>query len=86
MFRPPKHSILIILIRMLDRLRTETEFEGIYCNELYKGTPLIGDCRAGIINSVWASNGKAEKERLRLISIDQEQLFTYEVSELEVQE
>ena len=51
-----------------------------------KGTPLIGDSRAGIINSVWASNEKAEKERLRLISIDQEQLFIYEVSELEVQE
>jgi hypothetical protein len=27
-----------------------------------------------------------EKERLRLISIDQEQLFTYEIEELEVQE
>ena len=51
-----------------------------------KGTPLIGDSRAGIINSVWTNNEKAEKERLRLISIDQEQLFTYEVSELEVQE
>jgi hypothetical protein len=51
-----------------------------------KGTLLIGDNRAGIINSVWTKNEKAEKERLRLISIDQEQLFTYEVSELEVQE
>ena len=51
-----------------------------------KGTPSIGDRRAGIINSVWASNSKAEKERLRLIAIDQEQLFTYEVEELELQE
>ena len=51
-----------------------------------KGTPSIGDRRAGIINSVWASNGKAEKERLRLIAIDQEQLFVYEVEELELQE
>ena len=51
-----------------------------------KGTPLIADRRAGIINSVWVNNEKAEKERLRLISIDQEQLFTYEVEELEIQE
>ena len=51
-----------------------------------KGTPLIADRRAGIINSVWTNNERAEKERLRLISIDQEQLFTYEVEELEVQE
>lgn len=51
-----------------------------------KGTPLIADRRAGIINSVWTNNEKAEKERLRLISIDQEQLFTYEVEESEVQE
>jgi hypothetical protein len=51
-----------------------------------KGTPLIADRRAGIINSVWINNEKAEKERLRLISIDQEQLFTYEVEELEIQE
>ena len=51
-----------------------------------KGTPLIADRRAGIINSMWTNNERAEKERLRLISIDQEQLFTYEVEELEVQE
>ena len=51
-----------------------------------KGTPLIADRRAGIINSVWTNTEKAEKERLRLISIDQEQLFTYEVEESEVQE
>jgi hypothetical protein len=51
-----------------------------------KGTPLIADRRAGIINSVWINNEKAEKERLRLISINQEQLFTYEVEELEIQE
>jgi hypothetical protein len=51
-----------------------------------KGTPLIADRRAGIVNSVWTNNEKAEKERLRLISIDQEQLFTYEVEESEVQE
>ncbi|MGH9986173.1 MAG: hypothetical protein ACRD8W_19700 [Nitrososphaeraceae archaeon] len=49
-----------------------------------KGTPLIADRRAGIINSVWTNNEMAGKERLKLISIDQE--FTYEVEELEVQE
>jgi hypothetical protein len=51
-----------------------------------KGTPLIADRRAGIINSVWTDNEKAGKERLRLLSIDQEQLFIYEVEELEIQE
>jgi hypothetical protein len=51
-----------------------------------KGTPLIADRRAGIINSVWTNNEMAGNERLKLISIDQEQLFTYEVEELEVQE
>jgi len=51
-----------------------------------KGTLLIADRRAGIINSVWTNNERAGKERLKLISIDQEQLFTYEVEELEVQE
>ena len=51
-----------------------------------KGTPLIADRRAGIINSVWTNNEMAGKERLKLISIDQEQLFTYEVEEQEVQE
>ena len=51
-----------------------------------KGTPLIAGHRAGFINSVWTNNEKAEKERLRLISIDQEQLFTYEVEEQKVQE
>jgi hypothetical protein len=49
-----------------------------------KDTALIGDRRAGFINSVWSDNDKAQKERLRLISIDQEQLFTYEVEEWEV--
>ena len=51
-----------------------------------KGTPLIADRRAGIINSVWTNIERAEKDRLKLISIDQEQLFTYEVEEQEVQE
>jgi hypothetical protein len=50
-----------------------------------KGTALIGDRRAGFINSIWENNEKAQKERLRLISIDEEQLFTYEVEEWEVQ-
>jgi hypothetical protein len=49
-----------------------------------KGTALIDDRRAGFINSVWSNDEKANKERLRLISIDQEQLFTYEVEEWEV--
>jgi hypothetical protein len=44
----------------------------------------IGDRRAGFINSIWNNEEKAQKERLRLISIDQEQLFTYEVEEWEV--
>jgi hypothetical protein len=51
-----------------------------------KGTPLLGDRRAGIIHTVWTSDEKAKKERLRLVSMDEEQLFTYEVEELEVQE
>jgi len=38
----------------------------------------------GFINSIWNNEEKAQKERLRLISIDQEQLFTYEVEEWEV--
>jgi len=46
---------------------------------------LIGDRRAGFINSVWDNNEKAQRERLRLTSIDTEQLFTYEVEEWEVQ-
>jgi hypothetical protein len=33
-----------------------------------KGTPLIADRRAGIINSAWSNEETAEKERLRLIS------------------
>jgi hypothetical protein len=49
-----------------------------------KDTASIGDRRAGIINSIWDNNEKANKERLRLISIDEEQLFTYEVEEWEV--
>lgn len=40
-----------------------------------KDTTLIG---------VWGNDEKANKERLRLISMDQEQLFTYEVEEWEV--
>ena len=50
-----------------------------------KGAALIGDRRAGFINSVWDNNEKAQKERLRLLSIDEEQLFTYEVEGWEVQ-
>jgi hypothetical protein len=49
-----------------------------------KDTASIGDRRAGFINSIWSDNEKAQKERLRLISMDQEQLFTYEVEEWEV--
>jgi hypothetical protein len=49
-----------------------------------KDTASIGDRRAGIINSIWSNGEKAQEERLRLISIDQEQLFTYEVEEWEV--
>jgi hypothetical protein len=49
-----------------------------------KGTAAIGNRRAGFINSIWSNDEKAQKERLRLISIDQEQLFTYEVEEWEV--
>jgi hypothetical protein len=49
-----------------------------------KETALIGDRRAGFINSIWDNNEKANKERLRLISMDQEQLFTYEVEEWEL--
>jgi hypothetical protein len=49
-----------------------------------KGTVSIDNRRAGFINSIWSNDEKAQKERLRLISIDQEQLFTYEVEEWEV--
>lgn len=49
-----------------------------------KGTASIDNRRAGFINSIWSNDEKAQKERLRLISIDQEQLFTYEVEEWEV--
>ena len=49
-----------------------------------KGTASIDNRRAGFINSIWTNDEKAQKERLRLISIDQEQLFTYEVEEREV--
>ena len=48
-----------------------------------KDTASIGDRRAGFINSIWSDNEKAEKERHRLISIDEEQLL-YEVEEWEV--
>jgi hypothetical protein len=49
-----------------------------------KGTTSVGDRRAGFINSIWDNNEKAQKERHRLISMDEEQLFTYEVEEWEV--
>ena len=49
-----------------------------------KDTASIGDRRAGIINSIWSDNEKAQNERHRLVSIDEEQLFTYEVEEWEV--
>ena len=49
-----------------------------------KGTASIDNRRAGFINSIWSNDENAQKERLRLISIDQEQLFTYEVEEWEV--
>ena len=49
-----------------------------------KDATSIGDRRAGFINSIWDNYEKAQKERHRLISIDQEQLFTYEVEEWEV--
>jgi hypothetical protein len=49
-----------------------------------KGTASIDNRRAGFINSIWSNDEKAQKERLRLLSIDQEQLFTYEVEEWKV--
>jgi hypothetical protein len=49
-----------------------------------KGTASIDNRRAGFINSIWTNDEKAQKERLRLLSIDQEQLFIYEVEEWEV--
>ena len=49
-----------------------------------KDTASIGDRRGGFINSIWSDDEKANKERLRLISMNQEQLFTYEVEEWEV--
>jgi hypothetical protein len=49
-----------------------------------KDTASIGERRAGFINSIWSNDEKAQKERQRLISIDEEQLFTYEVEEWEV--
>ena len=50
-----------------------------------KDTASIGDRRAGIINSIWSDNEKAQNERHRLVSIDEEQLFTIdEVEEREV--
>jgi len=49
-----------------------------------KDTASIGERRAGIINSIWSNDEKAQNERHRLISIDEEQLFTYEVEEWEV--
>jgi hypothetical protein len=49
-----------------------------------KDSALIGEKRAGFINSIWDNDEKAQKERHRLISIDEEQLFTYEVEDWEV--
>jgi hypothetical protein len=49
-----------------------------------KDTASIGEKRAGFINSIWSNDEKAQKERHRLISIDEEQLFTYEVEDWEV--
>jgi hypothetical protein len=37
-----------------------------------KGTTSIDNRRAGFINSIWSNDEKAQKERLRLLSIDQE--------------
>jgi hypothetical protein len=45
-----------------------------------KGTISVGDLRAGFVESIWSTEEKAEKERFRLMSID-EQLSTYEVEE-----
>jgi hypothetical protein len=49
-----------------------------------KDSASVGDRRAGFINSVRNNYEKANKERIRLVSMDQEQLFTYEVEEWEV--
>jgi hypothetical protein len=49
-----------------------------------KDSALIGERRAGFINSIWNNDEKAQKERHRLISIDEEQFLTYEVEEWEV--
>lgn len=49
-----------------------------------KDTTSIGERRAGFINSIWSDDEKAQKERHRLVSVDEEQLFTYEVEEWEV--
>lgn len=49
-----------------------------------KDSASIGDRRAGIINSIWSNDEKAQNERHRLVSTDEEQLFTYEVEEWEV--
>jgi hypothetical protein len=51
-----------------------------------KDTATIGDRRAGFINSIWSNEEKAKSERLRLISTDEEQLFTYEVEEWEIRD
>jgi hypothetical protein len=50
-----------------------------------KGTISIGDLRAGFVESIWSTEDKAEKERLRLISEDKDREFPiYEVEEWEV--
>ena len=51
-----------------------------------KDSASIGDRRAGIINSIWNDDEKAQNERHRLVSIDEEQLFTYEVEEWEIRD
>ena len=49
-----------------------------------KDTLEIDERRACFINSIWSDEEKAQRERLRLISEDEEQLFIYEVEEWEV--
>jgi hypothetical protein len=51
-----------------------------------KDSASIGDRRAGIINSIWSNDEKAQNERHRLVSTDEEQLFTYEVEEWEIRD
>jgi hypothetical protein len=69
-------GIVIIIMVPLNKVYVVTSYP--------KGTALVGDRRAGFINSVWDNHEKAQNERHRLISMDEEQLFTYEVEEWEV--